>query len=164
MILLNSVLVATDFSETSDAALTYGRNLARAFGAKLHVLHVAESVTTTIAAELYPAVLGDLQSEVEDAARKRLDALLTTDDRTGFGTKTVIRVSSSPAAAIVGYAKAAHIDLIVIGTHGRGAVSQLLMGSVAEKVVRTAGCPVMVVRPNEHDFIVPDPVAIHARI
>ena len=163
MILLNSVLVATDFGDTSEVALNYGRNLARAFGANLHVLHVAQNVMV-YAAEFYPTDLGGLQQEVEDAARKRLDALLTSDDRTRLNAKAIVRVSTDVADTIVEYAKKAHVDIIVVGTHGRGPVAYLFMDSVAEKVVRTAPCPVLVVRPNEHEFILPDPVGIAARI
>ncbi len=164
MILLSSVLVATDFGDTSTAALAYGRNLARAFGGTLHVLHVAEQVTATAAAEFYLEDLGALQKAVEDAAAKQLAALLTEDDRALLSAKPVVRASADVAHTIVEYAKAAHVDVIVVGTHGRGPVSRFMMGSVAEKVVRTAPCPVLVVRPNEHEFIVPDPVGVHTRI
>lgn len=164
MILLNSVLVATDFGDTAEAALTYGRHLARAFGATLHVLHVAENVAATAAAEYYPALLGDLQREVEEAARRRLDGLLTAEDRTKLKAIPIVRVSVAVADAVVAYAKEAHIDIIVVGTHGRGPVAHLFMGSVAERLVRTAPCPVLTVRPNEREFIVPDPVAVAARV
>ena len=164
MILLSSVLVATDFGDTSTAALAYGRNLARAFGGTLHVLHVAEQVTATAAAEFYLEDLGALQKAVEDAAAKQLAALLTADDRALLSAKAVVRASADVAHTIVEYAKAAHVDVIVVGTHGRGPVAHFVMGSVAERVVRTAPCPVLVVRPNEHEFIVPDPVGVHTRI
>ena len=108
--------------------------------------------------------IGDLQSEVDDSARKQLDTLLTVDDRTRLNAKAVVRVSAATADAIVEYARKAHVDVIVVGTHGRGPVAHLFLGSVAEKVVRTAPCPVLVVRPNEHEFILPDPVGIAARI
>jgi nucleotide-binding universal stress UspA family protein len=64
----------------------------------------------------------------------------------------------------VEFAKEAHVDIIVVGTHGRGPVAHLFMGSVAERVVRTAPCPVLVVRPYEHEFILSDHVGIAARI
>jgi nucleotide-binding universal stress UspA family protein len=164
MIILNSVLVATDFGETAASALAYGRNLARAFGGRLQVLHVAEPVTATAAAEFYLQDRGELQQAVEEAAALRLKTLLTADDLARPGAQPVVRVATDPARAIVDYAKTAHVDLIVVGTHGRGAVAHLMMGSVAEKVVRTAPCPVLVVRPNQHEFIAPDPVGVHARI
>ena len=162
MILLNSVLVATDFGDTSQTALTYGRNLARAFGAKLHVLHVTEPLLVG-AAEFYPQGLDD-REDVEEASKKRLEALLTADDRRMLHAKPVVRVSASVAEAIVEYAREAHVDVVVVGTHGRGPVSHFFLGSVAEKVVRTAPCPVLTVRRNEHEFVLPDPVPIHARL
>jgi nucleotide-binding universal stress UspA family protein len=164
MILLNSVLVATDFGDTSSAALAYGRNLARAFGGKLHVLHVVDRVVATTAAEFFPTRSGDLETELVQSATKRLEALLTEGDRAMLGVEPAVLVSGSVAATIIDYAKRRHVDLIVVGTHGRGPVAHLFMGSVAEDVVRNAPCPVLVVRPNEHEFILPDPVAVHARI
>jgi nucleotide-binding universal stress UspA family protein len=164
MILMNAILVATDFGETSDAALIYGRNLARTFGARLHVLHVAENVSATAGQELFAGDLSDLQADVVQTATAELYASMSDNDLTMLRATPVVRVSSNAANAIVEYAKEAHVDIIVVGTHGRGPVSHLLMGSVAEHVVRHAPCPVLVVRPNEHDFIVPDPVGVHTRI
>ena len=70
-----------------------------------------------------------------------------------------LTTEASPSAAIVFYARDAAIDLIVIGTHGRGAIAQLLIGSVAERVVRLAPCPVLTVRNPEHEFVLPDALA-----
>ncbi len=160
MIALKNILVATDFGEASDAALTYGRVLARCFHAKLHVLYVCENVFTRgLGSDAYVAVFPDLQKDVEDTSRKQLDELLTDQDRRDLAVKPTVITSNMPALAIVQYAKDAEVDLVVMGTHGRGAVAHLLMGSVAEKVVRTAPCPVLTVRHPEHEFIVPDTVA-----
>ncbi len=157
MIALKNILVATDFGEASDAALTYGRVLARCFHAKLHVLYVCENVFTRgLGSDAYVAVFPDLQKDVEDTSRKQLEELLTDEDRRDLAATPVVLTSNMPAAAIVPYAKETAIDLIVMGTHGRGAVAHLLMGSVAEKVVRTAPCPVLTVRHPEHEFVVPE--------
>lgn len=157
MIKLQNVLVATDFSEPSETALTYGRDFARAFGARLHVLHVVDSLSArTTAGESYAMDLAGLQRQVEERARERLETLVREDDRRELGAVPVLRTSSSPALAIVEYAKEAGIDLIVVGTHGRSGVSHLLMGSVAERVVRTAPCPVLAVRHPQHEFVLPD--------
>lgn len=164
MILLNSVLVATDFGETSTSALEYGRNLARTFGAKLHVLHVTARVAPMSAAEFDPTNIADLQTDIVEDASRQLNQLLIDTDRTQLQAKVMVLASPSPAAAIVDYAKDTHTDVIVVGTHGRGGLSHLLMGSVAEHVVRSAPCPVLVVRPNEHEFILPDPVSVSTRI
>jgi nucleotide-binding universal stress UspA family protein len=148
MILLKQILVATDFSEASGAAMDYGRALARTFGSTLRLLHVAENPF------LRPAA-GDPHAHRE-AMTKRLSDQLTAHDREALHAEVVIETSDSPAESIVRYAKTHLIDVIVLGTHGRGAMAQLLVGSVAEKVVRTAPCPVLTVRHPEHGFLVPD--------
>jgi nucleotide-binding universal stress UspA family protein len=156
MILIKNVLVATDFSATSAAALNYGRELARTFTATLHVLHVADSMYTQFGVESYSAVLPDLQRDVEAASRAQLDRLIRDDDRIELHAKPVVITDVAKAAAIVGYGNDHRIDIIVIGTHGRGAVSHLLMGSVAERVVRTAACPVLTVHHPGYEFVAPD--------
>ena len=156
MIALKNVLVATDFSEPSEVALDYGRHFARTFGATLHVIHVVENVMARFAADAYPVLLPDLQREVEEAGEKQLIATLENDDFLQLRAVPVVLTAIAPAAAIVDYAKQHEIDLLVLGTHGRGAVAKLLMGSVAERVVRTAPCPVLTVHHPEHEFIHPD--------
>jgi nucleotide-binding universal stress UspA family protein len=155
MIRLTRVLVATDFSDPARSALDYGRELARHFGATLHVLHVTSDLAATIGTEHYLTGLPEMQKQVDDAARQQLDALLTDDDRLDLQAKAVVRSSGATAATIVDYAREARIDAIVLGTHGRGGVSHLLMGSVAERVVRTAPCPVLTVRHPEREFVRP---------
>ena len=157
MITLKNILVATDFSEPSDAALTYGRALARNVNATLHVVHVIGNVSSLVyGAEAYAVAMPELQQEVGDAARKQLADLLVDSDEHPLQTRRVLLTSNAPAVAIVDYAGREHIDLIVTGTNGRGGVAHLLMGSVAERVVRTAPCPVLTVRHPEHEFVTPD--------
>jgi nucleotide-binding universal stress UspA family protein len=156
MIALKDILVATDFGEPADAALTYGRELARTYGATLHVLHIVDDVYLRLGGDAYVAVLPELQRDAELAAQQRLDALLIDNDPQPLPVRKVTVTSAAPATAIVDYAKANGIDLIVVGTHGRRAVAHLLMGSVAERVVRTAPCPVLTVRHPEHEFVTPD--------
>ena len=163
MILLKNILVATDFGEASDAALGYGREFATRFGARLHVLHVTEPVFTNAGTENYAAVAPELQKEIETSARRRLDELLIDSDGSGPPTSPAILTARGPAYAIVDYAKGHNIELIVVGTHGRGALAHLVMGSVAERVVRLAPCPVLTVRHPEHEFIRPDTLAAVAR-
>lgn len=163
MIALKSILVATDFGEASGAALAYGRELARTFGATLHVLHVADDVYVRLGGDAYMAVLPELQKDLEVAAQKQLDELLIDNDPVPLPVKTAVLTSSATAAAIVQYARDLDIALIVVGTHGRGALAHLLMGSVAERVVRSASCPVLTVRHPEHDFVMPDALATIAQ-
>lgn len=163
MIALKNILVATDFGEASGAALLYGRELARSFKATLHVLHVADDVYVRLGGDAYMAVLPELQKDVEVAAHKSLDALLVDNDPEPVQVKKAVITSSSTAAAVVQYARDMSIDLIVVGTHGRGTMAHFLMGSVAERVVRTAPCPVLIVRHPEHDFVLPDALATVAK-
>jgi universal stress protein A len=162
MIMLNSVLVAFDFSETSMSALTYGENLAHTFGGRLHVLHVTDVIATS-AAQFHPEGPGDPEVKATELAMNQLRASLSSKAG-GAAATPAVRLSQSPADEIVQYAKDIHADIVVVGTHGRGGVSRLLMGSVAEHVVRNAPCPVLVVRPREHEFVMPDPVSSSMRI
>jgi len=148
MIALKKVLVATDFEPASDAALVYGRALARSFGAALHLLHVAENQF------LRPSPSDP--SVIKASSLRALDDRLTAEDR-ALNARTAVAVSDETADAIVHYAIDERIDLIVMGTHGRSALSQVLVGSVAERVVRTAPCPVLTVRHPEREFVVADP-------
>jgi nucleotide-binding universal stress UspA family protein len=164
MVTLKRILVATDFGDAAGVAFAYGRELARTFGASLEVLHIADNVLARgFAGEGYMAAYPDLQRDVEAAAARQLDALVCDEDRAVLSATTVIRVSTSPAMAIVDYAREAHSDLIIMGTHGRGAMAHLLMGSVAERVVRTAPCPVLTVRTPEHEFVLPDALVAVAK-
>jgi nucleotide-binding universal stress UspA family protein len=163
MIALKNILVATDFSEAADQALSYGREFARAFKAALHVLNVTDDVYMRLGGDAYTTVLPDLQKDVEETARRRLEALLIDNDPNPIRVQGAVTTSASPAAAIVQYARESNVDLIIVGTHGRGAVAHLLMGSVAERVVRTAPCPVLTVRHPERDFVTPDALVATVR-
>ncbi len=136
------ILVPTDFSDTSDAALTYATSVAAAFGASLHLVHVFEDPFTagTLASEVYAPIPPEVRKQVLADLQTRLDARLPA----GGGTTAVL--TGTTARAITDYAREQQADLIVMGTHGRGGMAHLLLGSVAERVVRTASCPVMTVR------------------
>jgi nucleotide-binding universal stress UspA family protein len=160
MITLKNILVATDFGEAADVALTYGRTLASRFGATLHVMYVAQAVpASALGAESYALSIPELERQIEEAARKQLAERLMDSDNSGPHTISVVIAGTSPALAIVDYARNHDVDLIVMGTHGRGALAHLFMGSVAERVVRLAGCPVLTVRHPEHEFVRPDALA-----
>ena len=165
MIALKKILVATDFSEPSKAALAYGRELARSFNASLTVVHVVDNLLLRTYGVDGGIVFtdSDLQRQLEDAAQKQLDSLLFAEDRQQLGAMGIVLTSNAPSAAIVTYAKDSKIDLIVMGTHGRGAVAHLFMGSVAERVVRVAPCPVLTVRSPEHEFVLPDALVAAAK-
>jgi nucleotide-binding universal stress UspA family protein len=153
MITFRNILVPHDFSETSEAAVRYAIALAHSFRAKLHLLHVSDKAKLEMATE-FP--LG-LDGNLEVAIRERLPKFLTPSEQKEFQPVFEVR-SGSPAAEIVRYATERSIDLIVMGTHGRGLVAHAVMGSVAEKVVRTAPCPVLTVRNSQQSFRIPAPV------
>jgi nucleotide-binding universal stress UspA family protein len=156
MIALQRILVPHDFSETSEAAVRYAVALARNFNARIHLLHVGDQARLDLETE-FP--LG-LEGAVEDAVRERLLKIVTPVEQAEFRPEFVVR-SGVPAAEIVRYAKDHDVDLIVMGTHGRGPVGHMVMGSVAEKVVRTAPCPVLTVRSQQHEFVMQDAVAVN---
>jgi nucleotide-binding universal stress UspA family protein len=151
MITLKNILVPHDFSETSAAAMQYAVELARTFGAKLHLVHVSEKARFEMATE-FP--LG-LDMSLEDAIRERLLKIMATGEHRELNPSFQV-LSGAPAAEIVRYAKDHAMDLIVMGTHGRGVVAHAVMGSVAEKVVRHAPCPVLTVRHPDHEVVIPE--------
>lgn len=131
------ILVPIDFSAPSDAALAHARMFARTWTSTLHLLHVTSDRLTPPHEGGHPYA--------EPAALRQIRDRLTDEDR---HRRLKIRVveRSVPAEAILSYARTAEIDLIVMGTHGRSGIAHLLMGSVAEDVVRRAPCPVLTVQ------------------
>jgi len=145
----NRILVPTDFSETADAALAYAKELATTLGASLHLVHVfADPYAVAAGApDVYAAIPADARERALEEVRERLLERLDVNEEARFrGSRGVVRGLIAPH--IVEYARNQDIDLIIMGTHGRRGVAHLLLGSVAEHVVRTAGCPVLTVRPT----------------
>jgi len=143
---IKRILVPTDFSEPADAALAYALDLARFFGAAVSLVHVFEDPTDqTLFSEQYIPVPPDLRDELLGTVRRRLE------DRVhrAAGSDISFAVLVGPTAqGIIGGARDQEADLIVMGTHGRRGVEHLLLGSVAEQVIRTAPCPVITVRSS----------------
>ena len=151
MMTLKKILVPTDFSECSAAALRYGIELAHTFDATLHLLHVVEDPNTTPwAVEGFPLSLVDVLERFQDESRKRLLASVPAADLDRVVVSCPI---AAPVPEILRYAQDESIDLIVMGTHGRGFVAHALIGSVAERVVRRAPCPVLTVRQSQQSFL-----------
>ncbi|NUN70586.1 MAG: universal stress protein [Bacteroidetes bacterium] len=149
---LRKILVPIDFSDHSKKALRYALPFARQFGAVLEVMYVVEPT-------IYPSDFGfgqvgfpDVEKELHGKAMQELQALL--GEHAPEKVRAVPVVSTGiPFVEITTYAKAEEIDLIIIATHGRTGVEHILFGSTAEKIIRKAPCPVLVVRAEEHDFI-----------
>ena len=137
----------------------------RTFEGTLHVIYVVDNLAGRLAfgeATLAGTPL-DLQADIEAAGRRSLEAAIADDDRRELHAVPVLRTSTSPSKEIVTYAKEAAIDIVIVGATGRGMLDRMLMGSVADKVVRTAPCPVLAVRNPEHEFVVPDALQAVAR-
>jgi len=147
MITLDNILLPTDFSEPSLEATRYAVELACRFEAKLHLLHVIEDPAIYI--PMFESFPLPSREEFETYAQTRLENWVIPDD--DQQCESICRwVHGSPFVEILRDARENDIDLVVIGTHGRGFAKHLLMGSVAEKVVRKAPCPVLTVRPSGH--------------
>ena len=144
---VTKILAPTDFSENADAALDYAKVLAAQLGASLHLLHVFSDPYTpaAYAPDVYATPPPSLRAHAIEEARECLRQRLTADEEKRFGGTCTI-VSGLTAKQIVEFAAENAMDLIVMGTHGRRGVAHLLLGSVAEHVVRTAACPVLTVR------------------
>jgi len=141
------ILVPTDFSPPSEAALVTARAMAARFGASIHLVHIVEDPYTTVAfaTEAYGFMPPGVKETWEREAQAHLASQLTAADRTAYRATTSV-IFGPIAQTIVDHAREYDMDLIVMGTHGRGGVAHLLLGSVAERVVRTATCPVLTVR------------------
>jgi nucleotide-binding universal stress UspA family protein len=168
MIVLKHILVPTDFSEASSIAVKYGAAFAQAFQATLHVLHIEghrdfEAIVEAqrvVDEALGAAGAADAERDltVRQAAHELLAGVLTPAEQQGIRVEYVLRDGgdSGPYAEIVRFAREQTIDLIIIGSRGRGALAHMLRGSVVDRVVHEAPCPVMTVHKHEHEFILQD--------
>jgi universal stress protein A len=139
-----TILVATDFSRTSEHALEYAQGLAKSFGGTLHLLHVVpDPVLASAWSEAYAYDLTALGERLRVEAVQQLAARAESIRDVSVTTEAIIGV---PATLISVTAAERGVDLIVMGTHGRSGLSHLFLGSVAERVVRTAPCPVLTMR------------------
>jgi len=138
------ILVPTDFSEYADQALDYAIELAKILQAHLTVLYVFH-LSPLALGEAPPAVLADTLAAMETNAQQQTQMALARVQEAGLQGDSAI-VEGIPFQVIIETAESQDIDLIVMGTHGRTGLSHALMGSVAEKVVRLAPCPVLVTR------------------
>lgn len=141
---LESILVPVDFSQCSQKALEYAVPFAKQFGARLALLHVIEPSVPT-------AEMMVVESESAAVATEKLK-ILQQEVRNAVPCTILLR-TGSPPIEITGAASELGMDLIILSTHGRRGLEHVLLGSVAEKVVRQASCPVLVVREHEHEFI-----------
>jgi universal stress protein A len=145
MTTITRILVPVDFEETSKEALAYASGLAQRFGAALSLVHVFDDVyaSAAYAPDVYAPLPPAVRERVVGELQEKLSALLPT---TGGHDNRAEVIVGTPAKSIIEYAREQGADLIVMGTHGRRGLSHALLGSVAERVLRTAPCPVLTIR------------------
>lgn len=138
---ITKILVPTDFSQPSDRALDYARDLAHQFHASLHLLHVvnrpllAEGLAAEASLSDRTAMGSDMAEDAQRRLRKQAPEAASADVVFGYAARSIVE-----------HASRLGVDLIVMGSHGRTGIAHVLLGSVAEAIVRTAPCPVLTVR------------------
>jgi nucleotide-binding universal stress UspA family protein len=142
------ILAPTDFSEYSKQAVVSALELARKFGAKLTILHVVELPPYPVEGYVPPAVNATFLDDLERLATQDLAQLVPEAESSNVEVVRLV-VVGSPYRKIIDTAEAEQVDLIVMATAGRSGFSRLIMGSIAERVVRAATCPVLTIRPRE---------------
>lgn len=147
MTAIKHILVPTDFSDTASRAVEYAKTLADAMGASVHLLHVLQDPFATAGFEAYVPP-PEYWENIKAHARAKLERVLAAAEWEKLKVSMSL-AQGFPANEIVQCARERGIDLIVMGTHGRGPLTRFLLGSVADKVVRKAPCPVLTVHPPE---------------
>jgi nucleotide-binding universal stress UspA family protein len=147
MSLPKRILVPTDFSAPADAALNYAKTLAEALGASIHVLHVMDDPLPGFKLPDHVCSIPAIRKQLEREAGEHLATLLNPKEQSKFRAELTSEWGN-PYVKILEFTKDHDIDLVVMGTHGRGAILHALMGSVAERVVRHSTCPVLTIRTS----------------
>lgn len=146
---ITNILVPVDFSPHAERAFGYATALARQLGAQVTLVHVVEDPFATGAwgAETYTPNVGELLQELIAGAERQLTPWTEKPAAQGLTVKTAV-ITGRPSESIIKHAASERCDLIVMGTHGRTGLSHVVMGSVSERVLRKAPCPVLTVRAN----------------
>jgi nucleotide-binding universal stress UspA family protein len=143
---IKRIMIASDLSTVSKGAFSTALELAKSLRAELLIVHVNPPITPIVPEQyIRPGILEQIEFDTRHWAEKQLTRLATTATKSGVRVKTLL-LAGDPADQILHEARARHADLVVVGTHGRRGVSKLILGSVAERVLRTASCPVVTVR------------------
>ncbi len=155
MITLKRILLPTDFSDYSQHAVRYACGFAEKFDAEVHLLHVLQDLVAIVPEPglAFPPP-GDYMDELRRSAEQALEKVVSEEWSRAHRVLKATR-QGVPFVEIIRYARDNEIDLIVMATHGRSGLAHVLLGSVTEKVVRKAPCPVLTVRPPEHTFEMP---------
>lgn len=163
MVKIKNILCPVDFSEFSAKAFDYAYSLARRYNAKLCLQHAIRPLTEYSYHVPHPWAQ-EYYERSRTESGEELRKMTTRLDTNGLKPEIVVQVGF-PAEAILDFAQKQPVDLIVMGAHGFRGTDRWMMGSVAEKVIRKARCPVLAVRKPTHDFVAPketgDPVQLH---
>jgi nucleotide-binding universal stress UspA family protein len=142
---INSILFATDFSESSDHAFEYAFSFAKRFKCKLIILHVINELVDLHGFYVPHISIDKLEEEMSDSAGKMMESFVESHTQ-GYAKVDAIVVPGIPYEEIMKKGEEESVDLIVLGTHGRTGLDHVLFGSTAEKVVRKSTIPVMTIR------------------
>lgn len=154
MIRIARICCPTDYSDLSAVATRYARGLAEKFSAEIHVVHVVdEAYQYWMAMGPDSLPIGPAPAEIRAAAQQQMQRWLA-EHFAGAAVVSEVLIGQ-PFVEIIRYARDKEIDAIVMGTHGRGGLTHVLLGSVTEKIVRKSPCPVLTVRDPEHKFEMP---------
>jgi nucleotide-binding universal stress UspA family protein len=153
MIKIKEILLPTDLSEYAGHALEYAQELAKTYKSRLHLVHVVDThwIGPANAAE-FPGQVSNYMQEFRNSGAEGLQRMEGELTDIPIETSVIVGV---PHVEIVRYARDNNIDIIVLATHGRRGLAHALIGSVAEKIVQMAPCPVLTVKHPEHEFVVP---------
>jgi nucleotide-binding universal stress UspA family protein len=154
VIQIKRILVPTDFSESAAHALTYGVSFAREYKAELILVHVVETLTVGYASDLFPVPMAEVFDEISGYAKAEIGKLAEAIRPKEISVREMV-VQGKPSAEITRIAKEENVDIIVLGTHGKGMLDQALFGSTAERVIRKAPCPVLTCQLHQHEFCEP---------
>ena len=143
----DNILFPIDLSESSERIVPYVRSVAEKYDAKIHMLFAARVFEYFAGIYVAPASIGAMQDDIVEGAEKAMNEFVETHFGDSPGETTATVVSGDATEKIMEYIHSHVIDLIIMGTHGRKGLDKIIMGSVAERVVRTSPVPVMVVSP-----------------
>jgi nucleotide-binding universal stress UspA family protein len=149
---IKNILAPLDFSKSSGKALQYASALAVQFQATLILVHVVEF--SFVGSEFGAIELSQIEADMRENGRKQMETLARKLVDPRLEIKTII-ASGRPSIEIIETARDEATDLIVIATHGHSSLAHVILGSTVERVVRHASCPVLVVRDEEREFVVP---------
>ena len=151
MFSIKNILLPTDFSNLSLSAARYAIDIAKQYGAKIHLLNVLEKTPPILAIRSLDLSEEKIIKTIEEDATNSLTRALETINKDKAVEIIPVIKKGIDFEIIIDYAESNKIDLIVIATHGRTGILHTLLGSVAEKVIRYAKCPVLVITPSENE-------------